>query len=147
MFHVLRWKRWEKEPEILLKINSKLDAHAKRMSLEAEDPSYDYLVVPDTYWAQYSDLREIDSDLMDIAVQVASYYCADAVNLSFTLSSSTSGMYAHWVIEVNCNCTVYMGRKEPYGSGEHINHALRHFIADCMEKAKDYSYPVLEASL
>lgn len=83
------------------------------------------------HWASYADLKEIDHELLNRAVDAARYYCFDAVNLVFVLSTTTSGMYGTWSISVSTDCTVYLNKKSPKGMGGHFNDALKAFIEDC----------------
>ncbi len=85
-------------------------------------------------WPSYDDLLEIDKDLLYKAIEAAGVVCYDAVNLTFTLGSSTSGMYPHWTIGISMSCTVYMDatRNLPSGySNKHFNLALQDFIDNC----------------
>lgn len=93
----------------------------------------------------YGDLLEIDEEALNKAIEAASQICCDAVNLSFTQSSSTSGMNPKWTVSISMSCTIHFGPKgfPPSGMGEHFNDALRSFT----KNINDYYQEMQNAQL
>jgi len=145
-YNVVKWKLWEPEPEVLYE-GLELDAAEAALEAVPKDEGFDYLVVREVHWAQHSDLKDIDLELLEKAEDVSSYYCYDAVNLSFSRHSSTSGMYGKWHITIDVSCTVYMGRTAPSGYGRDVNEALRRYIASCIENKERGEYQHLREKM
>ena len=93
-------------------------------------------------FASYYDLPEVTKEVIDETLEACSLICYDAVNLQFELSSSTSGMYAKWVVRISPSCTVYLNklgpRGLPQGRGSSLNKALLDLAKNCKETHERY---------
>lgn len=90
-------------------------------------------------WASYFDMKQVEDDVMNAALEASYEFCYDAANLVFTLHSSTSGMYASWHVSISMDCTVYINRMKnaPTGIGNSMNAALADFALRCREAKTD----------
>ena len=85
-------------------------------------------------WASYGDLLEIKKELLEKAIEKASYYSVTP-NFNFEFSSSQSGMYPKWMIR---DCGSMMGKGiSPIGIGNSVNAALQDFIDKCNKESTD----------
>jgi len=86
-------------------------------------------------WASLHDLN-VPKELIDDVYGAGSFFCYDAVNLVLENSSSTSGMYGIWGVDVSLHCTVELDRMRRYSSrasGKTLRAAFATFILQILE--------------
>lgn len=93
-------------------------------------------------FASYYDLPEVKKEVIDETLEACYLICYDAVNLQFELSSSTSGMYAKWRVNISPMCTVYINKIKdrglPSGTGSDLNEALLNLAKACRDTHDKY---------
>lgn len=83
--------------------------------------------------AKYSDLTEIDNNILNRATEAAQIVCYHAVNLLIEYRSSELGTNSYWEVRISPHCSIHLKyqSKLPKGHGSHINLALEDFSSKC----------------
>jgi len=83
--------------------------------------------------AKYTDLKEVDVNILNRAIESAGVACVDNVNLIFEHSNAVNSSIAMWKVRISPHCTTHLKYHHcmPHGTGFSLNDALIEFSDAC----------------
>lgn len=100
-----------------------------------------------TKWASPYDLcKPVESEVIEQALDQCNRYVYDATNFIIEYSSSTSGMYGKWYVEISPNTTVKDIRlfsHTPKGVGSDLTEAFQDFTKKMKEFCDNHKFEVV----